>query len=433
MQIQLEHVSKGYRLKSKAKKIREVPADLLAALRLASHRESRDFWALRDVTFNVSSGESLGIVGHNGAGKSTILRLIGGITYPSKGVVKVRGRVGALIEIGAGMHPDLTGRENIHLFGAMLGLSREEVRRRFDAIVDFSEVEKFLDQPLKWYSSGMKVRLGFAVAAFLHPDVLLIDEVLAVGDIRFQQKCVNRIQSLHQGGTTIVFVSHALRHVGYVCQRALWLADGRIIIDGPSAEVIRQYSAAAEQEFAERARVASEKSTILVRNVALTDARGQRRYEFAPGEDLVVGISYSMQDKAPDIEVFLKIVDGMNRALIVARSGALARSRIPAGEGVARCVFPSLPLGPGNYHVWGRVVRVRDDHDEVPWQPMAVFAVPFPDTMDRSWKDILPSEMPLLTLKARWSLDGAERPSDLAETSTLEFRTSRVGDPDPRA
>lgn len=418
MQIGLEHVSKGYKVVGG--KIRQLPGEWLATLRSASARERRTFWALRDVSFGIQAGESVGILGLNGAGKSTVLRLIGGITYPSKGVVSVRGRVGALIDVGAGMHPELTGRENVHLFGAMLGMSRQGVRQRFDAIVDFSEVEKFLDMPMKWYSSGMRVRLGFAVAAFLEPDVLLIDEVLAVGDIGFQQKCVNHIQKLHQGGTTIVFVSHALRHVGYVCQRALWLADGQIVEDGSSVEVIRRYRASAEHEFAERARVASEGSAIRVRNVALTDASGQRRYEFAPGEDLVVRISYTMQNRAPDVEVFLKIVDGANRALVVARSGALASVRPPAGEGVVRCVFPSLPLGPGNYHVWGRVVRVQDDHDEVPWQPVAVFAVPFPKAMERSWKDILPWETPLLTLPARWSFDGAESLSDFTEASTPE-------------
>jgi hypothetical protein len=207
----------------------------------------------------------------------------------------------------------------------------------------------------------------------------------------------------------------------YVCQRAVWLADGGIVEDGPSAEVIRRYRADAEREFAERTRVASGGSSIQIRSVALTDSRGQGRYEFAPGEDLVVGISYAMQDRAPDVEVFLKIVDGTNRALVVARSGALAHARLSSGEGMLRCVFPSLPLGPGNYHVWGRVVRVQDDHDEVSWQPVAVFAVPFPDAMDRSWKDILPWEMPLLNLPARWSLDGAGSPTQFSDKSTPEF------------
>lgn len=214
-----------------------------------------------------------------------------------------------------------------------------------------------------------------------------------------------------------MFVSHALRIMGYVCQRALWLADGQMVLDGSTADVIRRYRASTEQEFAERARVASEGSAIQMRNVVLTDARGERRYEFAPGEDLVVGISYALQDRAPDVEVFLKIVDGANRALVVARSGALPGVRLPAREGVARCVFPSLPLGPGNYHVWGRVARVQDDHDEISWQPMTVFAVPFPDAMERSWKDILPWEMPLLTLPARWSFDGAGGPSYFTEES----------------
>ncbi len=202
---------------------------------------SKEMWALQDVSFHVSAGEALGIVGHNGAGKTTILKLLSGITAPTRGHITIRGRLAALIEVSSGFHPELTGRENVYLYGAMLGMRRSEIARKMDSIVDFSGMEKYIDVPVKRYSSGMYVRLGFAVAAHLEPDIVLLDEVLAVGDVAFQAKCLDRISTLRKSGRTIVFVSHDLASVYRICDRAILLDQGRILMEGAPRAVIDTY------------------------------------------------------------------------------------------------------------------------------------------------------------------------------------------------
>ncbi|MGH9283633.1 MAG: ABC transporter ATP-binding protein, partial [Acidimicrobiales bacterium] len=203
-------------------------------------------WVLRDVNFSVQPGEAVGVVGVNGSGKSTLLKILTQVMYPYAGTVEVVGRVGALIEVRAGIHPDLTGRENAYLFGTLLGLPRKEVVRRFDDIVAFAELEDAIDRQVKFYSSGMQMRLGFAVAAFLEPDVLLVDEVLAVGDATFQQKCLDRMRQVIAEGTTLVFVSHDLQSVEAACPRGVWLREGRIAADGPVKETLAAYREAIE-------------------------------------------------------------------------------------------------------------------------------------------------------------------------------------------
>jgi len=198
-------------------------------------------WALRDINFQVREGEVVGVIGHNGSGKSTLLKILSRITAPTSGSVRVRGRLASLLEVGTGFHPDLSGRENVFLNAAILGLRREEIRKRFDAIVDFSGIGAFIDTPVRNYSSGMKVRLGFAVAAHLEPDVLLIDEVLAVGDAAFQQRCLERIEQVGAAGRTILYVSHQLASVSRLSQRSVLLTGGRIAFDGPTLQTIRHY------------------------------------------------------------------------------------------------------------------------------------------------------------------------------------------------
>lgn len=202
---------------------------------LASH------WALRDVNFQVREGEVLGIIGRNGAGKSTLLKVLSRITRPTSGWIRTRGRIASLLEVGTGFHPELTGRENIFLNGSILGMTRKEIEKNFDAIVAFSEVEKFLDTPVKRYSSGMYTRLAFAVAAFLEPEILIVDEVLAVGDSEFQQKCLTKMDSIAKSGRTILFVSHNLKAVRSLCQRAIYLEQGQVLCDGSVDEGLIQY------------------------------------------------------------------------------------------------------------------------------------------------------------------------------------------------
>lgn len=199
------------------------------------------FWALQDISFEVRRGEVVGIIGRNGAGKSTLLKILSRITEPTTGFAEIRGRVGSLLEVGTGFHPELTGRENIYLNGAILGMKRGEIERQFDAIVAFAEVERFIDTPVKHYSSGMYLRLAFAVAAHLEPEILLVDEVLAVGDARFQRKCLNKMQDVGQHGRTVFFVSHNMPAITRLCERTILLDEGRILQDGPSHKVVSTY------------------------------------------------------------------------------------------------------------------------------------------------------------------------------------------------
>src|SRR5882672_413334 len=211
-------------------------------------RKSGEMWALRNLSFEVKEGEALGIVGHNGAGKTTILRILAGITTPTAGEITIRGRLAALIEVSSGFHPELTGIENIYLHGAMLGMRRAEIRHKLESIVEFSGVGRYIDVPVKRYSSGMFVRLGFAIAAHLDPDILLLDEVLAVGDVAFQNKCLDRIAELRRSGCTIVFISHDLAAVYRLCDRALLLHHGTVFADGLAREVVDQYQVLALTE-----------------------------------------------------------------------------------------------------------------------------------------------------------------------------------------
>jgi homopolymeric O-antigen transport system ATP-binding protein len=205
------------------------------------HEEERDMWALRDVTFDVPDGEVLGIVGRNGAGKSTLLKILTRIASPTEGRAEIRGRVGSLLEVGTGFHPELTGRENVFLNGSILGMRQREIVSKFDEIVDFSGVGQFLDTPVKRYSSGMSVRLAFAVAAHLEPEILLVDEVLAVGDAEFQRRCLGRMEDLSASGRTVVFVSHQMQAVAQLCDRAIWLDHGQVEREGPASDIVAEY------------------------------------------------------------------------------------------------------------------------------------------------------------------------------------------------
>ena len=202
---------------------------------------SEEFWALKDINFKIMQGEKVGIIGRNGAGKSTLLKILSRITEPTTGSAMIRGRVASLLEVGTGFHPDLSGRENIYLNGAILGMSRREIRTKFDEIVDFAEVEQFLDTPVKWYSSGMYVRLAFAVAAHLDPEVLIVDEVLSVGDAQFQKKCMGKMDDVGKEGRTVIFVSHSMATISRLCSRTLLLNKGELVADGDTDDVIRKY------------------------------------------------------------------------------------------------------------------------------------------------------------------------------------------------
>ncbi len=222
-------------------------AGLLSGNASAAANLTETIWALRDINFEVKHGEVVGIIGRNGAGKSTLLKILSRITEPTEGTIDIFGRVGALLEVGTGFHPELTGRENVYLNGAILGMSRDDIRRKFDEIVDFAGVEKFIDTPVKHYSSGMGLRLGFAVAAHLEPDILIVDEVLAVGDAEFQKKCIGKMSDVAGEGRTVLFVSHNMAAVQQMCTRVVWLDKGTLVNDGAVHETLKYYVTAGQE------------------------------------------------------------------------------------------------------------------------------------------------------------------------------------------
>src|SRR5215213_9664531 len=255
-------------------------------------------WALKDVSLEVGSGEVLGVIGHNGAGKSTLLKILSRITEPTEGRVEVHGRVGSLLEVGTGFHPELTGRENIYLNGAILGMKRSEIARRFDEMVAFAEVERFIDTPVKRYSSGMYLRLAFAVAAHLEPEILLVDEVLAVGDLEFQAKCLGKMGAVAREGRTVFFVSHNTQAVRQLCSRAILLEHGRVSADGPTDSTLAVYN----QRLREM-RVDAEtgvnnpenrrgSGAVRFTSVSVEDLEGNERYTFAMGDNVRLRLTF---------------------------------------------------------------------------------------------------------------------------------------------
>ena len=334
--------------------------DVWKQYRLNTKQHAATFWALRQVDLEVVRGGSLGIIGRNGAGKSTLLKLLAGITAPTRGRIELRGRVAALIEVGSGFHPELTGRENVFLTGAILGMRRREIAKNLDRIVDFAGVQTFIDTPVKWYSSGMYVRLGFAVAAHLDPDILLVDEVLAVGDAEFQGKCLQRIQELKDRGTTSLFISHDLTAVERLCDRAVLLEGGTIAAAGSPADVVSTYHrrlALWDPPTGETS-LESPRSGVALTNVTLANPETPNAVSFNPGAPLTVTIRYSAARVVSDVEFELRYasLDGTTR-IASPRSGDRGTGfelRPPGGAVEFTC--PALPLNPGGYSI-GAVVR----------------------------------------------------------------------------
>jgi lipopolysaccharide transport system ATP-binding protein len=344
---------------------------------LRSRRQRRlrqvDFWALRHVSFEVKQGEVVGIIGRNGAGKSTLLKLLSRITVPTEGRIAIDGRVASLLEVGTGFHQELTGRENIFLNGAILGMTRAEIVRKFDEIVAFSEIEDFLDTPVKRYSSGMYVRLAFAVAAYLDPEILIVDEVLAVGDAAFQKKCLGKMGSFAQSGRTVLFVSHNMEAVRSLCQRGIWLQDGRVHQDGEADDVVEAYfnSIANEHAFS----CANSEYGLTIRKVVLKNDRGEESNQFRPGDDLVVEISYAAQKRIERPVLALGVL-GINGSCFT--SNMLLDGHRPdalEGAGQITCTFRSIPLLPQSYTV-KMIIRAATVKDLiVQYQDVAYFTV----------------------------------------------------------
>jgi lipopolysaccharide transport system ATP-binding protein len=315
-----------------------------------AHRQ--EFWAVRDVSFEIEEGTVFGIIGANGAGKSTLLKILSGITDPTVGYGEIRGRVGSLLEVGTGFHPDLSGRNNVFLNGTILGLRRSEIRRRFDEIVDFAGVESFIDVPVKWYSSGMYVRLAFAVAAHLDPEVLIVDEVLSVGDLAFQRKCLGRIDEIAHGGRTVLFVSHNLTSVASLCSTGCLLEGGRLVIQGPIDQVIESYVASTRREAETPLGDRQDRDgTGALRFVAI-DIRTPRGGPPVVGEELDMEVSYQARQDLKNVTIGVAVYGVMGEPLFVASSRISGSEfAIAPPNGLFRCRIPRLPLSPGPYAV----------------------------------------------------------------------------------
>jgi ABC-type polysaccharide/polyol phosphate transport system ATPase subunit len=306
--VSVENVSKRYILGEQHSSVRDVVEDLGGALRRRrTPSERTELWALRDLSLQVTQGEAVGIVGRNGAGKSTLLKVLTRITEPTRGVSRTLGRVGALLEVGTGFHAELTGRENIYLNGAIIGMSRKEVRRRFDEIVAFSGVERFVDTPVKRYSSGMYLRLAFGVAAHLDADIMVVDEVLAVGDAEFQRKCLAKMADIERSGRTVLFVSHNIEAISRLCPRIVWLDQGSLVMDGPTNEVIDAYLTSALAGELDPVVTPEPGAPIAVERVRLLD-RKEKPASILPRDDpFTIELAFTLDRDVPELNLSVAV------------------------------------------------------------------------------------------------------------------------------
>jgi lipopolysaccharide transport system ATP-binding protein len=311
-----------------------------------------EFWALRDLSFDINEGDVVGIIGRNGAGKSTLLKILSRITEPSEGRVRIGGRLASLLEVGTGFHPELTGRENIFLNGAILGMSRSEICRKFDEIVEFAEVEKFLDTPVKRYSSGMYVRLAFAVAAHLEPEILVVDEVLAVGDIKFQRKCIGKMEDVGKSGRTVLFVSHNIALINTLCSKGILLERGRLIKQGPTQGVVEEYLSRSAEAEGEEGQVRYEDEEFELLDFSTLDSEGNEEATFRTTEPVRVRIRFRTKKDLPGLRAGVDVVN-LAHGDVLFRSfddDLVPRARA-AGEYEAICTIPPNLLMPAMYSI----------------------------------------------------------------------------------
>jgi len=369
--IQVENLSKRFRLGEGRRGYGSLREAISSAVRKGLGRLRKpasgrtaptEIWALKDVSFSVRRGEAVGVIGRNGAGKSTLLKILSRITPPTTGSAGMRGRVGSLLEVGTGFHPELTGRENVFLNGAIIGMSRREVASKFDAIVDFAEIRDFIDTPVKRYSSGMYVRLAFAVAAHLEPDILLLDEVLAVGDLAFQRKCMEHAKRLLAKGVTLLLVSHNMFSIKSMCKRAIYLAGGRVVADGPVEQVTRQYEQDSQLQtsaWAERSvGTDPEKCPIRFTDVEILDESGRERTMFDFGSRLRVRLHYHAARPivGPNFTVGItRTSDEVSCCCFTTATDGF-ETGVVEGDGVIEMTTPPLKLVSDAYlihmHVW---------------------------------------------------------------------------------
>lgn len=353
--ISVRGLGKKYRLGGvePQRQIREILSEPGSLFRRRSARE--EFWALRGVSLDVAEGSVVGVIGRNGAGKSTLLKLLSRITEPTEGEARMYGRTASLLEVGAGFHPELSGRENVFLNGSILGMTRAEIRKRFDEIVAFAEIEKMLDTPVKRYSSGMYVRLAFAVAAHLDPDILLVDEVLAVGDSAFQRKCLGKLEDIGEQGRTVVLVSHSMDTISRLCLSALWLSGGRIRAFGPASSVIGAYLGEGLTHAISWRPTEPADPSFLYHSVSIGRADGIAAGEVLPADvGIVVTFDYSVAGGIPPGRLSFRVDSEDGRTVLTtSHTDATSSSNQPwrPGRTVLQCEIPANLLSPGRYFV----------------------------------------------------------------------------------
>jgi len=373
---------------------------LKAAVLRGRRARYEEFWALKGIDFEVPVGSTFGVIGSNGSGKSTLLKCLTGILYPEKGSVQIHGRVSALLELGAGFHPELSGRENVYLNGAILGLTKKEINARFDDIVEFAGLPDFIDTPVKNYSSGMFVRLGFAVAAHVEPDVLLIDEVLSVGDESFQRKCAQKIEQFRRDGRTIVFVSHGLAQVEQLCETVAWIDKGDLKMVGPSGDVISAYSGqshnAVRIEGELGARWGSGEAEIT--SVKLLGADGQPLDVLTTHEPLTVAIDFKTFRPLQDIVVNMRI-DTLSGHAVWGTSTRRCSKAIGLVDGDARAVMtmPHFPILEGVYELTLAVTDYTEMHPYDHWEKRIRFEV----------RQYTSTDVGLVHIPVQWEITGA--------------------------
>lgn len=323
----------------------------------------QEVWALQGINFEVRQGEVLGIIGKNGAGKSTLLKILSEITAPTTGAVNIKGRVASLLEVGTGMHPELTGRENIFLNGAILGMRRWEIKSKFDGIVEFAGIAKYIDTPIKRYSSGMRVRLGFAIAAFLEPEILIVDEVLAVGDAEFQRRAIGKMKEVSaEGSRTIIFVSHNMDSVLSLCSRSILLKNGGIINDGYSDVVVNSYLAGGHQlqkHGLEYSKDRSGTNDVVFSNVILEDLKGEIQETYTTGSSCAIVCTFKVnQIPHKSIDVGLSIHDSLDNVLSIFHSRNRQFFANVGNEGLFRikCIVRNMPFASGTFYIKGRIL-----------------------------------------------------------------------------
>jgi lipopolysaccharide transport system ATP-binding protein len=369
--IQVENLAKRYIIGHQRQEgytaLRDVIANRVWALgkkltrrEQKSHATSQDFWALQGVSFTIKQGDRVGIVGRNGAGKSTLLKILSRITEPTRGRIQIQGRIASLLEVGTGFHPELTGRENIQLNGAILGMSRAEIRQKFDEIVAFAEVERFLDTPVKHYSSGMYVRLAFAVAAHLEPEILIVDEVLAVGDMQFQQKCLGKMQEVGRAGKTVLFVSHNMGIVSSLCNQGIYLSAGQVEYAGSMNSTIERYLTASREQNSEVPGILYQQdprslksNAFQILKIVLLDHNFELRPLVKTWDYCRLRIHYYSPRKVANGSVVLEISTATGNKLMQCSTRPLSglELSLDEGEGYIDCVMPQLPLAAGSYRL----------------------------------------------------------------------------------